>query len=203
MTAASAGTSILAFESEASNCEGNAHFRYFDPRSQTHAAPDAYRRLTQFAQRQLWIWDPYVWPKDVDSFGDLKGVTVRVLSLLSTGSDPQIERAREFVQAFENRFRANGVVLELRALCLDHCNEQSARECWPFHDRYLFVDDEVFLAGASLTYFRVRKAPVYLNRVSDLDSRELITRKFIAAWNDHTATFVWDEEDGFRKVEKV
>ncbi len=165
-------------------CHHVEGFWYFDPLVEG-APPTVYQTLAGAAVSSLWIWDPYLLEDDENALGSLSnGISVRLLTEGSCHVDAKaFRRMTAFVAAFRSRFPA--VTLQVR--CFDRGRYHSVDSGLSFHDRYLFIDDEVYMVGASLRHHHVREAASAVLHIREPHAQALVRQRFDDYWK-HPST---------------
>lgn len=170
-------------------CRSTDGFWYFDPFLETRRPPTVYGTLAARAVKHVWAWDPYVHEADASALSVLNdGISFRVLTEgHCTSKSSAWRRIAAFTAAFRGRFPRVG--LQVRAF--DRSKYQHDPSL-TFHDRYLFVDDSVYVIGASLSYHQKRIGATAVTRVDGASARDLIRRAFDHYWSHHKFTHIFE-----------
>ncbi len=152
---------------------------YYDNQHFKNAPPTIYEHLVSQAKRLVQVWDPYFYPEDAPLFTAIppsvlfKFMTAWGFAAKHGPGKPVID----FQSALKTSVRA-GVNVQFRIY-----------NAWidgnPFHDRYLLVDDSVFMVGASVEYHHRPKKNVShaVARIDDPVGAALVRNRFDEWWN--------------------
>lgn len=155
----------------ADRCRRADHVWYFDPFQEATNAPTIYATLTSSAQRLVWVWDPWLNSNDIQALGALsQGISFRLLT--DGACNPKgahYQKATQFIAEFTKRFPS--VTCQVR--CFDRDLYIAHDSALAFHDRYLFVDSDVYVVGASLTYHWQRSAACAVVRLASATDADL------------------------------
>jgi hypothetical protein len=184
--AAAAAEAAVSGVAVVDRCRRADHVWYFDPFHEPTNAPTIYATLTSSAQRLVWVWDPWLNSNDIQALGDLaQGISFRLLT--DGACNPrgaQYQKATQFVAEFKQRFPT--VTCQVR--CFDRDLYVAHDSALSFHDRYLFVDSDVYVVGASLTYHWQRSAGSAVIRLASEIDVNLVRQAFAAYWSHPTFT---------------
>ena len=152
---------------ELDSLEDSRTFMYFPPaRSSVDKAKAVVRELLNRAQNQCFICDPYLSATDVLEFALFvgnSGLEVRVISSVAfliqkVEKDSEITHGEKLFEMLESvRTRDPSTKI--------HCRALKGRNKSPLHDRFIVVDDAVYILGSSLNEFGSRATTLF--RVPD------------------------------------
>lgn len=157
---------------------------YFDHELEGVDPPSSMLHLASQARSALAFWDPHINSGDVGRLTILHpGITVQYLTLRSAVKPNNSAIAAEM--------KALGVRCRVSVQC-----RYVDTACYPaskfyittvFHDRYLFVDDDVYAVGASVGWYGVRTGSTAIHRIDGSAAKDLIRHRFQHFW-DHKFT---------------
>ncbi len=160
------------------NCHASDSVWYYDMALAPNAPPGIYSFLVSQAKSSVWCWDPCrKQPNRADAglFAAIQeGVSLRMLTAkgLKNGMPPvELILFKTELQRLCNR-----VTIDVR------CFDYAAADLF-FHDRYLFVDGDVFIVGTSLTSHFQREYCTAVVRIDDHNGRALLRNRFLDCWN--------------------
>ena len=143
--------------------------------------PEIYAQLLGTATNRVCIWDPYIWVDDFPLFEFVPDV-VEIQCLTSMGYDgsQNIDNTRvgKFVIAVDgqrNRWISR-MTVKYYNVRYDDCGRNA------FHDRYLYIDDDVYVVGASLAHHATRKGSTAIHRIESSEARDLIRTMYRVYW---------------------
>lgn len=153
---------------------------FFDTRAEPIDPPTVYSKLVAAASKKVWIWDPYFNTGDEAAIASIQPAAS--FRLLLEGSCNPNGALRARVAAFKTLFPARypGVTFQIR--CFDRDVYTDSALC-P-HDRFLIVDQHVYVVGTSLTAHWKRDHPTVLVQVTDSDAINLVEKQFDQYWSD-------------------
>lgn len=161
---------------EEHGCQKADEVWFFDSRL-VRNTPSIYSTLVSAASRRVWVWDRYLNDGDIDLFQRVQsGVSFRLLFEASPQSEKDRRNANNFIAAFTALNPA--VTLQVAYLNRDEWKDPA----FAFHDRYLFVDDDVFSIGSSLTSHRKRECTTAVIGIHGATARELLRNRFDSYW---------------------
>lgn len=137
-------------------CLKGEEFWFYDVMKKHQSGPTIYRYLLSLAEHEIWIWDPYLKDTDISLFDSIdEDVSIRILTSDYKGNETDI--CSRQLQGFANGLKVLLVRKNLD-ITLKFLNKNML--CWTNrtdspHDRYLFVDDQVYMVGCSLQYHSV------------------------------------------------
>lgn len=142
--------------------------------------PSIYKYLIGQARELIRVWDSYVHEPDAALFSGVPiGVRLEVLTYegVRPPSEPRVTRFKRALDRFA-----------LESTCDVRFVNSRMSQGTPFHDRYLFVDEEVFKVGASLEYHHTLGNPSHaVLRVENREARALLRDRFLHLWrHPHT-----------------
>ena len=158
---------------------------YYDHPS-TMDPPGIYAELLSMATNKVCIWDPNV---DEHGFPVLAFVPddVEIQCLTSMGhvnsNNLNNTRVGRFVMAVDvqrNKW-VSRITVKYYNVRYDDCGKNA------FHDRYLFVDDNVYVVGNSLAHHVIRNGSTAIHRIESSQARDLVRSMYTRYWN-HTWT---------------
>jgi hypothetical protein len=157
---------------------------YYDIWEQNGKPPRIYDYLVSNATTKVWIWDPYTNDNDSVLFENIKReVDVRCLTYWGSDKIGNIPKSRQnFINNIKLVQLRNMFTLEVR---YNNTFKDSTKKN-PFHDRYLFVDDNVYIVGSSMGYHHEKdqsSSSTAIHLVKEISAARLITERFIECWN--------------------
>lgn len=172
---------------EEHGCQKADELWLFDSWRVQNSPPSVYSALVSSASRKVWVWDRYLNDDDIDVFRAIRsGVSFRLLFEGSCHSETHRRRVQDFVAAFTARFPA----VTLQVKCLDRDQYPQADSAFGFHDRYLFVDEEVFSVGSSMTSHRRREWTTAVMKVLGATARKVLHDKFEGYWRHELTKWI-------------
>lgn len=172
---------------EENGCQRAGNFWYYDSCLELSIAPSVYSALTAVAAQRLWVWDRYLNAGDIEAFGSIRaGVSFRLLCEGSLQSAPFNDSLRIFAALFRERYPR--VTLQIAWLNRDVYPNYDPAIC--FHDRYLFVDDDIYMVGSSLSSHCKREWATSIIKVNDAIGCDLLRYEFDKYWT-HRFTKQW------------
>lgn len=153
---------------------------YYDPFHETVDAPTVYQSLATTAVQRVWMWDPYFCDGDDLVLASLQdGVLLRLLTSGSCQGRSKLRQRLEKLVA-DLHIRYPRVTVQVRCFNLDNVQDRAL----DFHDRYLFIDNDIYVVGASMTWHRQRRGSHGVHRMEASTARDLVRDKFTQYW-DH------------------
>jgi len=151
---------------------------YYDHFHELHNPPSIYQYLLSTAKETVWIWDPYIHPDDATVLNDIqREVDVRILTCKGIQKNVIPENYKKFLEKVEPIQQVNGFKLEFAIYNKLRDGEKEA-----FHDRYLFVDNNVYAVGASVEYHRRRVTSTAIHLIESYKAYQLVTNRFLNMW---------------------
>lgn len=151
---------------------------YYDHFSEPTNYPTLYEHLLSNALSIIWIWDPYLNEGDEVLFDFIKrDIDVKLLTF--KGFSVQHNNKRVLLQNIK-------AIMDLKSFTMKFkfFDKSSGGSDEPFHDRYLFVDDDVYIVGASLSSHRKRVSSTSIHKIVNDAAKILIRQRFDALWNN-------------------
>ncbi|WP_378955749.1 hypothetical protein [Pelosinus sp. sgz500959] len=163
---------------------------YYDRWEETTNPPEAYKFLISNAQREILIWDPYINPQDIDFFINIpQDVSVKGLTCFGSRSRKEQELiSRSRIASRDWNFHIN---VKYYDKSIDGGDNSD-----PFHDRYLFVDERVFMVGASIGHHHQRLSTNAIVEIIDSNARALVRHRFDKCWNHSYTKNLFSFEGG-------
>lgn len=159
---------------------------YYDALKGKDNFPQIYKHLLSSAEDKVWIWDPYTNSEDHVLFKYIKKkVDVRCLTFW--GCNPKKGDTPKGRKLFLDR--VEGVQVKYRfSLEVKYYNifKNPGVKC-PFHDRYLFIDEDVYIVGSSMGYHHENgggTSSTSIHLIKERASFQLVKEKFLELWND-------------------
>lgn len=168
-------SSILTIPSSINYCRTeDKGFWYYDALDGSKVSgPTIYRDLVESAENVIDIVDPYLREQDSTLFVNISSsVNIRILtSMHQTDRRNIICNRNNFVRSMKNIQLTKGFGLKISAI--DGSRHSSASKSRNFHDRYLFIDDRVFLIGSSMHYHSIEGNANLLDGIANTSVTEL------------------------------
>lgn len=151
--------------------------------------PSKYESLLEEAKNRVYIWDPYTKVPDEELFKHInQDIEVKCLTLfegirMSNSRNSQYTSwASEFISNLANIKSEKGFQLELRVYNVDH----RYSEKYGFHDRYLFIDEDIYVIGSSMPYHNlqasVNQKSTCIYKLTDDMNKHIIEQMFNDYW---------------------
>lgn len=157
------------------NMEHGINYAIYLKDSDTKPAPSYYGQLLSKATKKVIIWDAYFHDCDATIFQHLlQPVEVIVLSKKNS-------------KVKDSYFESLHVATErsIRSTLKDNCtftfgfiDTDKFRNLWQCHDRFLIVDDEYFLVGASVTSHQTSQHTTGICRITEDADKQVIKNAF-------------------------
>lgn len=153
---------------------------YYDHPS-TIDPPDMYTQLLGTATNRVCIWDPYIWADDFPLFEFVPdAVEVQCLTSMGYDGSQEINQTRVGKLAIAVDVQRNQwisrMTIKYYNVRYDDCGKNA------FHDRYLFIDDNVYVVGASLAHHVTRKGSTAIHRIESSEARDLVRSMYTDYW---------------------
>lgn len=159
------------------NCITAEGLWYYNHFTELQNPPSIYKKLVSEASEKVWVWDPYFHVGDEVLFESVKKeVEIRMLSA-SYFNTTLPDKTVKFINAVSRVQEFSQFKLEVRIY-----NTKTDEEKNAFHDRYLFVDDDVYSVGSSIQYHRRRITSTAIHKVSHTSAKEVIESQFNHIW---------------------
>lgn len=161
-------------------------FYYFDHLHELNHPPGIYGYLLSTGKLEIKIWDSYIYKDDAEILRNIDP-NVDVMILTSWGCDKAGNEPGKVTPLINNLCRVQsqiGFGLNLRVYNKNY-DPISGKN--PFHDRFLFVDERVYVIGSSMEYHRRRMASTTISTVMDTGIKEFLNDKFDEIWK-HSRT---------------
>lgn len=133
-----------------------------------------YRQLIESAQRLIGVLDTYLQERDANLFNNISSkIELKILTTVNQKDeeDRNIDNYYRFLEKLKKTQEANGFLLVMRRICKSsHQKNSTARIP---HDRFLFVDDRVFIVGSSLHYHSIEDDAEHIINVANTTVTEL------------------------------
>ncbi|MCI1751028.1 MAG: hypothetical protein LKI17_06880 [Megasphaera cerevisiae] len=183
----------LGTSAEANFCEpGGEGMWYYDSFRKHSSGPTIYRELLQSATDKIWIWDSYLHRGDADLFRNIsKMINIRILT--SFGRVPNTtnipKEYQDFVSAISTMQQQYEFGLQLAFINLRNVGWNSAKKL-P-HDRFLFIDNKVYIVGSSMEYHSVERnddiriksiANTLIYEIKEESNRKILHNDFKSFW---------------------
>lgn len=153
----------------------NRGFWYYDAMKEGRVSgPTIYRQLIESAQRLIGVWDTYLQERDANLFNNISSkIELKILTTVNQKDeeDRNIDNYYRFLEKLKKIQEANGFSLIMQGICKSsHQKNSTARIP---HDRFLFVDDRVFIVGSSLHYHSIEDDAEHIIDVANTTVTEL------------------------------
>lgn len=169
---------------------------YYDVFSKPGAGPTVYRILLRLAERRIDVWDPFLHPSDADLFSDVPGkIDIRILTCFGATKGELInfdynKEYKGFVERLKEWQAKKQFGLKIAIINSIKCSEFGKGKL-P-HDRFLFIDREAYLVGASLQYHSEEGRGQWLTtvkntvicKVSERENQDILFQSFSNFWNE-------------------
>lgn len=164
--------------------EKGAAYSLYLKDSDDKPAPAMYGNLIASATSKVIIWDPYVHGDDMSVFSNLShNVDISILMLCSaqnwgTRNADIINKLKQYIAP---EFKAS---TSLRLAFIDKDRHGAGLNgSWQFHDRFLIIDDEIFLIGASMAHHRSPQQTTGIMRIEHEEDKIMIHDAFNQTYN--------------------
>lgn len=163
------------------NCHASSSVWYYDMALAPYAPPSVYAFLLSQAKSSLWCWDPYLTRSGADLFSGIsRGTSIQIHVLTGKGlANGKPPKSLADFRAELARL-CGGMAIDIR--CFDYAKAGAPNDP-RFHDRYLFVDDALFMIGTSLSSHVSREYCTAVVRIDDHNGRALLKDRFLDCWN--------------------
>lgn len=159
---------------------------YYDVLKGKDKPPQIYKYLLSSAREKVWIWDPYTNPEDHVLFKSIKReVDVRCLTFW--GCNPKKIDTPKCRQLFLDEVKKVQIKYKFDLEIRYYNIFKNSQIDDPFHDRYLFIDSDVYIVGSSMGYHhenRSRASSTSIHLIKEKGSIELVKEKFLEVWKD-------------------
>jgi len=163
---------------------------YYDRWEETQDPPEAYKYLISNAQREIWIWDPYINQQDIDFLSNIsEDVLVKGLTCFGSGT-PKLQKLVSEASLISQKWK---FYIKVRYYDKRMDGRDNSE---PFHDRYLFVDERVFMVGASLEHHHRRLSTNAIVEITDEETRTLLKNRFNKCWKHEYTKELFSFEGG-------
>ena len=171
------GNPLDVFSKEFDMYKGEHYHFYCKPES-GGAIPTLYQELLKHAEHNVYIWDSYFRKDDAAILGELthSGIAIKIITEQSGGS----------LEAFKNdcvTVMETAMTPAIKSGCsLKVAHPKASVKDWQVHDRFLIVDEKVYLIGSSVNYYTsLQKSTGVCEVVSEID-KDLIRKAFDYYW---------------------
>lgn len=179
-TPSSGGTAenpLDVFSKEFNMYKGEHYHFYCKPES-GGAIPSLYQELLKHAEHNVYIWDSFFRKDDAAIFGCLthSDIAIKIVT----------EQSGASLEAFKNdcvTVMETAMTPSIKSGCLlKVAHPKASVKDWKIHDRFLFVDEKVYLIGSSVNYYTsLQKSTGVCEVVSEID-KDLIRKAFDYYW---------------------
>ena len=145
--------------------KGEHYFFYCKPEV-SGMLPSLYQEILKHAEHIVCIWDSYFRKNDAAIFGHLShsGIEIKIIT----------EQAGSNLEAFKNdcvTVMETAMTPAIKSGCtLKMAHPKALVKDWQTHDRFLLVDDKVYLIGSSVNYYTsIQKSTGACEVVSEKD----------------------------------
>lgn len=132
-------------EKEDFNCKVGEGFWFYD-NLEIKEKPLIYERLLSSAKFRVYIWDPYTLKEDAELFkliNKYDDIEVKCLTSFPKNKDNYLKNKKDFVEGLLKIKEEKNIDIELKVYNITGDSKG-------FHDRYLFIDDDIFFVGSSM-----------------------------------------------------
>lgn len=171
------GNPLDVFAKEFNMYKGEQYHFYCKPEG-GGAPPSLYQEILKLAEHKVYIWDSYFRKEDAAIFGCLShpGISIKIITEQSGGR----------LEAFKNdcvTTMETAMTAAFRSGCILKVGHPKATvKDWQTHDRFLLVDEKVYLIGSSVNnYTSIQKSTGACEVVSETD-KDLIRKAFDYYW---------------------
>lgn len=169
---------LSAFPMEHNMYKGE-HYHFFCKPEGGGLPPGLYQHVLSQATNHIWIWDPFFRHTDAAIFKELTHNGIEIKIITDQGGPNLEDFKNDCVTIMETAMdaakRAGSSLRITRP-------KGAGFAAWKTHDRFLFVDDEVYLIGSSVNYYTaVHDSSGAYHVVSETD-KELLKKAFELYW---------------------
>lgn len=171
-------TSRTPVLSENTGFDKGENYYFYDALS--GQSPHLYQNLIASAEHRIIIWDPFFMENcDSDLFGNVRndGVDIFILTAYRRNGSQDKDSLETFknniLKALGSHVQTSKVII--CSIKLNYKNQYLTTVC---HDRFLFVDDRVYLIGASMNNQISSKESFGIHEVIHEADKNLIIKKF-------------------------
>lgn len=149
---------VTVIPSSTNYCKTNEKgFWYYDAMEEKRVSgPTVYRELLESAHHNIDVWDSYLTKRDANLFNSI-GARMKVRILTTINQKGEVDKGYDnyfrFLEEIKTIQATNGFSLIVMGICRSSHQKLSSGRI-P-HDRFLFVDDRVFIVGSSLHYHSI------------------------------------------------
>lgn len=163
------------------NCKEGNEFWFYNNLENSHK-PLIYEHLLNSAKESICIWDPYANTNDAQLFKLInEGVDVKCLISNDMNKGNHYEKIREFISELKRIQEEKNYNLKLKVYNIPNGEKG-------FHDRYLFIDDDIYIVGSSMayhnTYSKVKAASTSIHKVLLEENKKIISEIFYEYWRN-------------------
>jgi len=165
------------------NCMVSEDIWYYDHFRETTAPPSIYQYLVSKAKQRVWIWDTHLHDGEEEILSSIKKhVDVRILTCFGMQKNTIPKRMEAFFNSLKSlqKIAQFGLKVNVYNMMLDPGKQ-------PFHDRYLIVDDQIYIVGSSIGYHHRRITSTSIHMIQSEASKDLIYDRFLYNWNHRNA----------------
>ena len=171
----------------------NQGFWYYDAmEGEKISGPTIYRYLVESAKNEVGVWDTYLNASDAVLFNTLSAnINLRILTTINQKGEPDqgYDNYYRFLEEMKKIKKNNGFSFSMMGICKStHQMLSTARIP---HDRFLFIDDRVFVVGSSLHYHSIEAD---INRIGNIantsiteltidDNKKILKKDFESYWD--------------------
>lgn len=171
------GNPLDVFTKEFNMYKGE-HYHFYCKPEGSGATPSLYQEILKQAEHKVYIWDSYFRKDDAAIFGNLSrsGIAIKIITEQSGGSLEDFKN--DCVTVMETAMTS-----AIKSGCtLNVAHPKDTVKAWQTHDRFLLVDDKVYLVGSSVNYYTsLQKSTGACEVVSEID-KDLIKKAFDYYW---------------------
>ena len=169
--------------------EQGKNYFFFDATAQQ--PPYLYQNIIGSAKTKIVIWDTHFMENyDPELFKSVACDNLQIMIFTAYHREQDIDSLKTFFQNIKVALssHANSCKISIRSVKWNSYNKYMTKIS---HDRYLIVDDDVYLIGASMNNQIQSYHSHGIYKLNDQEDRDLIIRKFKEYWNrsisEHTA----------------
>jgi hypothetical protein len=153
------------------------HYSIFDHSDNGDVSPGYYHELLASATKRIYIWDPYC-NSDPNDYSVFAAITNPVDLLLLTGISSVKSDKIDDIFSYMKQNVPNQLKKQMKISFLGIDSNIHGGKYY-LHDRFLFVDERVFLIGASFGYYGgCAPGTTGIYEVTDVDDISLIFSVF-------------------------
>lgn len=163
------------------NCKEGNEFWFYN-NLETNNKPLIYEHLLKSANYKVYVWDPHINPNDAKLF-ELINTDVEIKCLTV------YESYKKDANRIKNLFKDNLTrIQEDKKYTLKVKMYNIPKGQKGFHDRYLFIDENIYIIGSSMAYHNTQStskaASTSIHKITSECNKKIITDMFWKYWNN-------------------